>query len=49
MQTLYYFHVVIAISVIVTLSNAVKYLNFSKKNDIKKARERVCNRVLNKI
>ncbi len=53
MQILYYFHVVIAIFIIVITDIEVgKELNFSKKKDIQKAKEHtlcICNLVLNEI
>ena len=53
MQILYYFHVAIAIFVIVITDIEVgKELNFGKENDIQKAREHtlcICNLVLSKI
>jgi len=53
MQILYYFHVVIAIFIIVITDIEVgKELNFGKENDIQKAREHtlcICNHVLNEI
>ena len=53
MQILYYFHVVIAIFIIVITDIEVgKELNFSKEKDIQKAKEHtlcICNLVLNEI
>jgi len=53
MQILYYFHVVIAIFIIVITDIEVgKELNFGKENDIQKAKDYtlcICNLVLNKI
>lgn len=53
MQILYYFHVVIAIFIIVITDIEVgKELNFGKENDIQKAKDYtwcICNPVLNEI
>jgi len=53
MQILYYFHVVIAIFIIVITDIEVgKELNFGKENDIQKAKDHnwcICNLVLNEI